>query len=181
MSGNINNIPLAYQQLMYQHFIAIQQFFFTHWFFFFVTCSTPTCYQEREVHVNSFHILWDILLAWTHTLISNCIKLNCRYMLRITECFSQWFKNSLWVQISVSYSLSQINWVIQIFFWPAAHSKRRKAGRQWSASAVAYLGVNPNRVLMFSRLQNRCQLHYSNFRHLAYQILLTKQVEMNIE
>jgi len=27
MSGNINNIPVAYQQLMYQHFIAIQQFF----------------------------------------------------------------------------------------------------------------------------------------------------------
>jgi len=34
MSGNINNIPVAYQWLMYQHFIAIQQFFLPIDFFF---------------------------------------------------------------------------------------------------------------------------------------------------
>ena len=155
-----------YWQLMYQHFLAVQQFFFPIDFFF-------CCLWHADI-LSRRKTEWKLLphtLRYFSSMDSYFDKQSSRpdfICLKQREFFPEWFKNPLWVQISVSHNLSQIKWAIQIFFWPAVHSTSRKARRQWTASTAAYLGVNPNQVLILPRLHRGCQLHYSNIRHLAY-------------
>ena len=60
--GNVDNIPVAHVLAFY----GSEQFFFTHWFFFFVACKCTNMPVGRK---NTCKVLWETLLAWTHTLM----------------------------------------------------------------------------------------------------------------
>ena len=54
-------ILITYQQLMYQHFLIVQQSFFPI-DSFFCCLKHAKCNQKEKLHGNCCHILWDISL-----------------------------------------------------------------------------------------------------------------------
>ena len=138
-SRKCKGILITYQQLMYQHFLIVQQSFFPHWSFFLlpVACwhviRKKNCMEIAATYSEIFYCcclkLTLMALWWTHPLISNCIK----DFIHLEQKFSpQLFEIALQVQISVPYNLSQVKWAIQIFFWACGAYHKKKSSNHFS-------------------------------------------------